>query len=73
MTRVYSLATAPLFCKRWTGTEWDTTAKTKYGQFTCSDPRCKTKIRTYCVCNPGKWICKDHWADHYSNALLEQV
>lgn len=73
LTRVHSLATAPLFCKRWTGTEWDTTAKTKYGQFTCSDPRCKTKIRTYCVCNPGKWICKDHWADHYSNALLEQV
>ena len=34
----HPLATAPLFCKRWTGTEWDTTAKTKYGQFTCSDP-----------------------------------
>lgn len=73
LSRVHILTTVPLYCKHWTGTEWDTTAKTKYGLFTCSDCCYKTKVRTYFVCNPSKWICKDHWAGHYSNALLEQM
>lgn len=64
---------ALLNCKWWTGTAWDTAVKTKFYQFTCCDPYCKSKVCTNCVCNLTKWISKVNWAEHYAKGLLEQM
>ncbi len=69
---LHDLETAPKHAKYHDGKKWVTEAKTKYPQYTCSHPRCDTRTRTYCVCNPNNWLCKDHWKIHFGKVLLKE-
>jgi hypothetical protein len=60
----HTLMKAPLYARRWTGVEWDTSAKNKYQQYVCCTPGCKAQVRTYCKCSPGTWICAECLLDH---------
>lgn len=66
------LEAAPTHARHWTGTKWQRGAKKAYQQYTCSEASCRTRIRTYCTCNPHLWLCKAHWAEHYGRVLLEE-
>ena len=48
--------TAPQFDGHWTGTEW-TRLNTMYAQHVCRTFNCNRRIRTYCRCNVGHWMC----------------
>ena len=60
----HTMMKAPHFAKRWTGTEWDTSAKNKYQQYVCSTPECRKQIQTHCKCSPGVWRCADCHVEH---------
>eukprot|EP00804_Cyclotella_cryptica_P029088 CCRYP_005269-RA/>CCRYP_005269-RA protein AED:0.29 eAED:0.29 QI:0/-1/0/1/-1/0/1/0/216 len=67
------MLTAPRHAKFWDGVKWNLTSKKAYQQYTCSVPRCTSKIRTYCACNPSKWVCACHWRMHFADMLTERV
>ena len=48
--------TAPRYAGHWTGTEW-TKLATMYTQHICRTFNCTKRIRTYCRCNIGFWMC----------------
>ncbi|KAI2496884.1 Transposase IS4 [Fragilaria crotonensis] len=48
--------TAPRFAGQWTGTEW-TQLATMYPQHVCKTYNCTRRIRTYCRCKIGYWLC----------------
>ena len=48
--------TAPRYAGHWTGTEW-TKLATMYPQHICRTFNCTKRIRTYCRCNIGFWMC----------------
>lgn len=60
----HTLVKAPLYAKRWTGGEWDVSAKNKYQQYVCSTRGCKAQVRTFCKCSPGTWMCAACLLDH---------
>jgi len=60
----HTLARAPPFARRWTGDEWDLSAKSRYQQYVCRTPGCKSQVRTYCKCSPGMWMCGDCMLEH---------
>ncbi len=69
----HQLITAPKHANRWDGRGWKKEAKFPYQQFTCKGAdgeKCTKrghKIRTYCSCTPGKWMCKDCHIVHWLN------
>ena len=48
--------TAPKFAGHWTGTEW-TRLNTMYAQHVCKTFNCNKRVRTYCRCKVGFWMC----------------
>ena len=57
--------TAPAHAKLFLGKgKWDLSAKSKYQQYVCKGPRCKKQVRTYCICNPGHWLCDQCFCCH---------
>lgn len=50
------LETAPAYASRWTGTEWEYLSG-KYSQHVCRTYKCQKRIRTYCRCMIGHWMC----------------
>jgi hypothetical protein len=48
--------TAPRFAGQWTGTEW-TQLATMYPQHVCKTYNCTRRIRAYCRCEIGFWMC----------------
>lgn len=48
--------TAPPYASLWTGTEWQYLSS-KYGQHICRTIKCQKRIRTYCRCMIGHWMC----------------
>ena len=48
--------TAPKFAGHWNGTEW-TMLSTMYAQQVCRTLHCNKRIRTYCRCKVGYWLC----------------
>lgn len=65
----HELLKAPHHARRWTGTEWDLSAKNKYQQYICSGIGCKSQVRTYCKCNPGTWICASCVLNHVADGV----
>jgi len=60
VTEQHTLKTVPPHAKRYEGKptfSWDCTSKSRWQQRACSTG-CKAQIRTYCLCNPYKWICQ---------------
>lgn len=47
---------APRFAGQWTGTEW-TQLATMYPQHVCKTYNCTRRIRAYCRCEIGFWMC----------------
>jgi hypothetical protein len=62
-------AKCPPFTSHWNGKKFVTDAPHKYNQFTCRGHGCKKWVQTYCVYNPGWWMCEYHWHIHF----LDQV
>jgi hypothetical protein len=63
----HTLMKALLYARRWTGGEWDTTAKNKYQQYICNTPGCKAQVRTFCKCVQGLGCLLDHVVDGVTN------
>ena len=61
------LESAPPFAKRKIGGKWDKSCKQKYQQYACTTFGCKKKVRTYCVCDVGSWLCQSCFIDHVVN------
>ena len=47
----------PTYAGQWNGNSWEP-AKTEYLQHVCKGVNCKKRIRSYCKCNKGHWLCK---------------
>jgi hypothetical protein len=68
--RCHELLTAPSHSKFMVG-KWEKCLKRKYQAFTCSDPKCHKRIRTYCSCSPHLWRCHRCFATHYASVITE--
>ena len=70
LRNTHKLISAPRHTNHWDGRGWKKEAKFPYQQFTCKGAdgeKCARrghKIRTYCTCAPGKWMCKDCHVNH---------
>ena len=50
--------------------KWVCTTKKRYQQYTCSVHGCQTKVRTYCSCTPGRWLCTHYHVQHVLNVFF---
>ena len=66
----HTLLTAPDHASFFSNDRWTCHAQTKYPQYVCRAPGCKRRIRTYCQCNPGHWLCDRCFIDHFESALF---
>ncbi len=55
---------APTHARCFKNGKWDRTNKQPYQQYKCRTVSCREKIRTYCSCNIGEWMCKDCYGQH---------
>jgi hypothetical protein len=53
---ICSLETAPPFAGTWTGTKWEFLTS-RYPQHVYKTVGCQKRIRTYCRCMIGHWMC----------------
>ena len=60
----HQLLTAPAHASFFTENKWHCNNKTKYPQFVCKAAGCKKRIRTYCSCFEGQWMCNEHFLIH---------
>ena len=65
---VHNVAKCLPFTLRWNGRMFEMTSQFRYYQFTCKSRGCKKRVRTYCVCTPGEWLCSLHWRAHLLEA-----
>ena len=67
----HQLLTAPPHAKRWQNRRWDTSASFKYQQYVCKN-HCGKRIRTYCACSPGQWLCYNCFGEHCRDAEMDE-
>ena len=60
----HKLSSAPKFAKRFCDQNWVLGNKQAYQQYLCRTPKCPNKVRTYCDCSVGEWLCKFCFVDH---------
>ncbi len=53
---VCGVETAPVYAGSWPGTQWQFLTS-KYPQHICKTAGCKKRIRTFCKCMIGLWMC----------------
>ena len=63
ISSVHKLLTAPKKAKKYHNRRWYCTAARDYQQYKCTHG-CGRKIRTYCACTPGKWVCYQCFPEH---------
>ena len=68
---VHQLLTAPKNAKSYRNWRWDCTATAPYQQYKCRK-NCTKKVRTYCACTPGEWLCYNCFPDHVRRMELER-
>jgi hypothetical protein len=69
---VHQLMNAPPHAKRYVNGAWDCSAKVKYQNYHCTMKNCgepPKRVKTYCSCHPGRWICKFCHAGHVVSEL----
>ena len=54
---ISKLETAPAYASSWTGTEWEYLSGKYSQQHVCRTYKCQKRIRTYCRCMIGHWMC----------------
>ena len=64
----HKLATAPQHAKKFENGKCDLSSSWTYQQYLCRTPGCTKKIRTYCICDVGKWLCNSCFAEHINNS-----
>ncbi len=62
--RLHECLTAEPYASKYVNRKWIFEAKQPYQQYACRAPNCKKRVRTYCACAPGHWLCKAHHIDH---------
>jgi len=67
---IHVLMTAPPHAKKFRYQRWDCSAAAAYQQYACGE-RCGKKIRTYCACNPGAWLCYNCFPKHVRTSESE--
>ncbi len=60
---VHQLMTAPPHAKAFRNRQWISTAVSRHQQYMCRN-RCGKKIRNYCACQPGSWLCYNCFPEH---------
>ena len=60
---------APPYASRWNGQKWICGSKSKYQQFICRGAGCKAQVRSYCSCDPSRWLCLACHTDHIVDAV----
>lgn len=50
--------------KSFSARKWILTAKDRYQKYTCRGADCTKRIRTYCSCDIGHWLCDSCWTKH---------
>lgn len=58
------LEKAPPFALKYAFGDWMKSEKERYPQRHCTDEGCTKRIRTYCRCSPGIWLCTEHHSKH---------
>ena len=72
VSTVHQLMVAPLKATKYINGRWKCNAKQPHQNYPCSFKQCGTppkRIKTYCSCCPGKWICKFCHAGHVVSEL----
>lgn len=59
----HTLKRAPNFARIYRNRQWECTAVRQYQQYKCRS-NCRRKIRTYCACAPGIWMCGPCHVNH---------
>jgi hypothetical protein len=67
---VHQLMTAPPHAKCFQNRRWICSARSKHQQYMCRN-HCGKKIRTYCTCLPGNWLCYNCFGQHTREAETE--
>ena len=63
---------APPHATRFEGGKWICESKQATQQHVCRWPGCTERVRRYCVCVPGKWLCIRHFTKHVADEAAEQ-
>ena len=66
----HTLLRAPTFASAYRNRGWERLAKQKYQQYKCGR-NCGRRVRTYCPCNPTKWLCAQCFGNHCLEASQE--
>ena len=70
ISSVHMLMTAPNHAKLYRNWQWVCTAVARFQQYMCKHG-CGKKIRTYCACTPGRWVCCQCFPDHVQSLDAE--
>jgi len=70
ITSVHRMQVAPNHAKNYRNRQWVCTAVARHQQYKCTYG-CGKKIRTYCACSPGTWVCYQCFPDHVRSSDAE--
>ena len=63
-SREHLLMTAPVGACEFAHNTWKKHPRLDYPNLTCKSSNCKNRVRTYCSCHPGHWLCTGCWGNH---------
>ncbi len=60
----HCLETAPFFAQNFVAGKWKYTSPSQYAKHRCKTHGCQKRVRTYCSCSVGAWMCNERFGDH---------
>ena len=60
----HCLETAPFFAENFVAGKLKCTSPSQYAKHRCKTRGCKKRVRTYCSCSVGAWMCNGCFGDH---------
>ena len=60
----HCMETAPFFAQNFVAGKWICTSPSQYAKHRCKTKNCQKRVRTYCACSVGVWMCKDCFGNH---------
>ncbi len=67
ISSVHRIQTAPNHAKGYRNRQWICTPVARHQQYRCTYG-CGKKIRTYCACTPGRWVCVQCYPEHVASS-----